>query len=59
MQFSGAVWDDVDGTHLAQDTDQWSALAKTAMNLPVPYKVKRFLIKDASISLSKRLRIWE
>ena len=36
MQFSVAVSDDAHGTHLAQDTDQWSALMKTVMNLPVP-----------------------
>jgi hypothetical protein len=53
MQFSGAVSDDVDCTPLAHDTDQWSALMKTAMNLPVSYKAKRFPIKQASISLPK------
>ena len=53
MQFSGAVSDDVDGTHLAQDRDQWPALMKTAMNLPVTLKAKRFPIKQTSISLSK------
>ena len=47
MQFSSAVSDDVDGTHLAQDTDQWSALMKTVINLPVPYKTTRFPIKQA------------
>jgi hypothetical protein len=29
-------WDGVDLIDLAQDRDQWRALAKTAMNLRVP-----------------------
>jgi len=53
MQFSGAVSGDVEGNHLVHDTNQWSALTKTVMNLRVPHKAKRFPMKQASTSLSK------
>jgi len=35
----------VDWIHLAQDRDQWSALVRAVMNLPVPQKAGSFLTR--------------
>jgi hypothetical protein len=36
MDPRGIRWGDMDWIHLAQDTDQWTALVNTAMNFGVP-----------------------
>jgi hypothetical protein len=36
-------WGSTDWIDLAQYRDQWRAIIKTAMNLPVPYNVGKFL----------------
>jgi hypothetical protein len=36
MYFREVGWDGMDWIHLAQDRDQWRALANTAMNLCIP-----------------------
>jgi hypothetical protein len=36
-------WDVMDWIDLAHNRDQWRALAKTVMNLRIPYNAGRFL----------------
>jgi hypothetical protein len=36
-------WGGVDWIHVAQDREQWRALANTVMNLRVPYDVEKLL----------------
>jgi len=43
MDLRESGWGGVDFIHLAQDRDQWQALANTVMSLRVPYKVGNFL----------------
>jgi hypothetical protein len=42
MNLSEIAWGGVDWINLAQDKDQWQALANTITNLRFPYNVQNF-----------------
>jgi hypothetical protein len=43
MNLKETGWEGVDWMHVAQDRDQWRAIANTIMNLRVPLKARNFL----------------
>jgi hypothetical protein len=47
-------WDGMDWVSLAQDRDQWRAVVKMLINLPVPYNAGKFLNSCIIGSFSRR-----
>jgi hypothetical protein len=52
-------WGDMDWINLAQNKDQWRALANTVTNFLVPYNFSEFLSSCTSGGLSRRVQLHE
>jgi hypothetical protein len=59
MEFREIGWVDVDWIDMAQDSDHWRALVKTALNLRVPWNAGKFLSGCTVSSSSRRAQFHE
>jgi hypothetical protein len=57
MNLREIAWGGMDWIDLAQDRDQWKALAKETMNFRVPSNIGKFLSSCTTGSLSRRAQL--
>jgi hypothetical protein len=48
----------MDWIHLAEDSDQWSALVSTIMNIRFPKTLRNFSVAEQLVTIEEGLRFW-